>query len=120
MLRTLWKDESGVIVSAELALIMTIGVLAIVVGISEVAVAVNTELNDISNAFGALNQSYAHSGFRAVDNGKTKSYSAGSAFNDGMDDCDNNYSCDIVCGANPNAMEGMMAGGGGGGGGGVD
>ena len=36
MLMKLWDDEAGLIVSAELALVLTIGVLAMVVGLSEV------------------------------------------------------------------------------------
>ena len=59
MLKTFLCDESGFIISSELVLILTIGVLAMIVGLSEVAVAVNTELNDISNAIGSLNQSFA-------------------------------------------------------------
>ena len=47
------------IISAELVLVLTIAVLAMVVGLSEVAVAVNNELNDISNAVGSLNQSFS-------------------------------------------------------------
>ena len=89
------NDESGVIISAELVLVLTIAVLAMVVGLSEVAVAVNTELNDLSNAIGALNQSYAVTGFIAND-GKLKSYIFGSSFRDSVDDCDVNTTCDIV------------------------
>ena len=48
MLRKLFNDESGVIISAELVLVLTIAVLAMVVGLSEVSVAVSTELNDVS------------------------------------------------------------------------
>ena len=50
MLNQLWNDEAGFVISAELVLVLTIAVLAMIVGLSEVAVAVNTELNDISNA----------------------------------------------------------------------
>ncbi|HBL47476.1 MAG TPA: hypothetical protein DDZ90_29240, partial [Planctomycetaceae bacterium] len=64
---------------------------------SEVAVAVNTELNDISNAIGALNQSYAYTGFLG-NGGKTKSFYAGSRFADSVDDCDLNSTCDLVTG----------------------
>lgn len=100
MFQRLWNDESGVVVSAELALILTIAVLAIIVGLSEVAIAINTELNDISNAFGALDQSYFYTGQTAHDRGfgKLKSFIAGSRFHDRVDDCDRNDSCDIVCG----------------------
>ena len=102
MLRKLFNDESGVIISAELALVLTIAVLAMVVGLSEVAVAVNTELNDLSNAIGALNQSYTYTGFlgNGVVGGKVtiKSQVAGSSFNDAADDCDANTTCELVGG----------------------
>ena len=105
MLMNLLNDESGVIISAELALVLTIAVLAMIVGLSEVAVAVNTELNDISNAIGGLNQTYCVTGFAANSNGKMKSFFAGSAFSDGIDDCDTNTTCDIVAGASQWAGE---------------
>jgi Flp pilus assembly pilin Flp len=101
MLNNFINDESGAIVSIEMILIITIAVLALIVGWSEVAKAVNTELNDISNAVGALNQSYAFTGYHAnVQFGGTKNTSvyAGSSWNDTVDDCDLNNSCDLVCG----------------------
>jgi len=94
----LMQDEAGVVISAELVLVLTVAVLAMVVGLSEVAVAVNNELNDISNAFGALDQSYAFTGFKATDGWKAKSAVAGTSFRDRTDDCDTNASCDLVCG----------------------
>ena len=100
MLRKLWNDECGAVISAELVLVLTILVIGVIVGLSEVAVAVNTELNDISNAIGSLDQSFAFTGFRA-DGGignKSKSAVAGSRFTDAHDDCDKNQSCDLVCG----------------------
>lgn len=103
MLSKFWNDESGVIISAELVLVLTIAVLAMIVGLSEVAVAVNTELNDISNAIGALDQSYSYTHFTstkaagAISN--IKSSYAGSRFIDATDDCDANTTCDLVCGA---------------------
>jgi len=98
MLNQLWNDEAGFVISAELVLVLTIAVLAMIVGLSEVAVAVNTELNDISNAIGSLNQSYAYTGF-AGTGGKNKSHYAGSRFNDAVDDCDLNTTCDLVTGS---------------------
>ncbi|QDT96685.1 hypothetical protein [Gimesia aquarii] len=98
MLNQLWNDEAGFVISAELVLVLTIAVLAMIVGLSEVAVAVNTELNDISNAIGALNQSYVYTGFLG-NGGKLKSRYAGSRFNDAVDDCDVNTTCDLVTGA---------------------
>lgn len=105
MLKNFWMDQNGAVVSIELVLIITIAVLALIVGWSEVAVSVNTELNDISNAVGALNQSYAFSGFMATGGGKIKSSYGGSCYIDQVDDCDNNRSCDIVCGIHTSAGE---------------
>jgi Flp pilus assembly pilin Flp len=98
MLRKLYADECGAVISAELALVLTILVLGVIVGLSEVAVAVNTELNDISNAIGALDQSYFFTGFKTTGDLKIKSGVAGSRFTDFHDDCDKNQTCDIVCG----------------------
>ena len=113
MLKSLWNDETGVIISAELVLVLTIAVLSMVVGLSEVAVSINTELNDISNAFGALNQSYAYKVFLSSSNGKLKSLVACGSFTVSLDDCDTNTSCDVVTGINNNSGEGNGNNGGG-------
>lgn len=83
MLIKLYNDEAGFIVSSELILIATIGVLALVVGLSEVSSAVNQELEDVASAFGAVNQSYSFSGL----NGHTGDHE-GSQYRDGEDFCD--------------------------------
>jgi Flp pilus assembly pilin Flp len=104
MLRKLFNDECGAVISAELVLVLTILVIGVIVGLSEVAVAVNTELNDISNAIGALDQSYFYTGFKKNGDAvsfKTTSGTAGSRFTDAHDDCDKNVSCDLVCGPPP-------------------
>lgn len=98
MLRKLFNDECGAVISAELALVLTILVLGVIVGLSEVAVAVNTELNDISNAIGSLDQSYFFTGFKKTSDGKVTSGYAGSRWTDAHDDCDKNLTCDLVCG----------------------
>lgn len=114
MLMKLYRDEHGVIISAELCLVLTIVVIGVIVGLSEVAKAVNTELNDISNAIGALNQSYAFTGFHNCK-GKFTSSVSGSAFFDAVDDCDLNNTCDLVCGVPSRPGEGGGMGGGQGG-----
>lgn len=99
MLTSFINDESGAIVSIEMILIITIAVLALIVGWSEIAKAINTELNDISNAIGALNQSYVFGGFHSGGLGvKDTASVAGSRYVDLLDDCDINTSCDLVCG----------------------
>ena len=79
-----YRDEAGFIVSAELVLVSTITVLALVVGLSEVAFGINAELEDVGAAFGSLNQSFCISG---MSNNKG-SQNSGSQFNDHADLCD--------------------------------
>ena len=98
MLMKLFRDEHGVVISAELALVLTIVVIGVIVGLSEVAVAVNTELNDISNAIGALDQSYGYTGFHHRNGRKAIAFSSGTTYSDQIDDCDLDTSCDLVCG----------------------
>ena len=83
LILSLWKDEAGFIISAELILISTIGVLAMVVGLSEVANSINQELEDVASAFGAVNQSYRYQGL--TGHGGT---SGGTCFEDHVDFCD--------------------------------
>lgn len=89
MLRAIWNDENGAIVSIEMVLIITIAVLSLIVGWSEVAVAINSELDDIGNAVGKLNQTYSFVGFGTLKlDGKPKNTYFGSDFTDAIDDCD--------------------------------
>ncbi len=101
MLKKLFQDESGFIVSAELILIATLLVIGLIVGLSEVQHATVSELNDVADAIGELNQSYFYSGFSsrhffALFNIHATTY--GSGFVDQRDDCDNNQ-CDLACDA---------------------
>ncbi len=83
-----WNDQHGFIVSAELILVATIVVLAMVVGLSEISVNINNELEDVGTAFGSMSQSYSANGL-CGHGGKTE----GSRFNDCPDFCD--YAKDI-------------------------
>ena len=78
-----WNDEAGFVVSAELILIASIAVLAMVVGLSEIAYGINQELEDTASAFGSVNQSFRYSGL--LGHGGS---SAGGSFNDLVDFCD--------------------------------
>ena len=60
----LYNDEAGFIVSAELVLVATIAVLSLVVGLSEVALNINNELEDVGAAFTCVQQSYCFDGAR--------------------------------------------------------
>ena len=84
----LLNDENGFIVSAELVLVLTIGVLAMVVGLHAVSKSITMEMNDIANAFGAIDQSYSYKGLSK----KHHAMVVGSGFHDHADDCD----CTII------------------------
>ena len=96
MLRALWKDQCGAIVSIEMILIITISVLALIVGWSEIANAVNSELDDIGAAVGKFDQSYFYTGFGSTKiDGTLKNRYHGATFTDAPDDCDNGHA--LVC-----------------------
>ena len=102
MVRQLLNDEAGFIISAELVLVATLLVIGLIVGLSEVQHAVVSELNDVADAIGELNQSYSFRGFHKRDfNGAIHAVTYGSNFEDQRDDCDNNQ-CDIACDAPTN------------------
>jgi len=65
----LFDDEVGFVISAELVLIATILVIGLIVGLSEVAHAVNNELNDVGDAYGSVNQSFRYGGVQTSQNG---------------------------------------------------
>lgn len=95
---SLLKDDTGFIISAELVLVATILVLGMIVGLSEVQHAVVTEMNDVADAIGELNQCYYFSGFcKEKANGYgVSAISFGSSFSDQIDECDDNQ-CEIAC-----------------------
>lgn len=124
MAQSLWRDESGFIISAELVLIATILVIGLIVGMSEVQHAVVAELNDVADAIGSANQSYSYSGFTKRDGwgggwgggwgrggwgwgGGVHAYTAGSFFVDVQDACDLNQ-CMLAC--NPPVAEAPKVG----------
>lgn len=83
ILNALINDEAGFIVSAELVLVATIAVLGMVVGLSEIALNVNNELEDVGSAIGAMNQTYCVKGIKGH-----QGYSSGTEFRDNSDFCD--------------------------------
>jgi hypothetical protein len=113
----MFHDEGGFIVSAELVLVATIVVIGMIVGLSEIQHAVVSELNDVADAIGSMNQSFCVSGFSKRDWGGCMVHARtyGSAFFDTFDICDNNQ-CDLAC--DRPISEGPKGWGGGGWGGG--
>ena len=84
------NDETGFIVSAELILVATILVLGLIVGPSELALNITSELEDVASAFGSVNQSFHTNGVHS----EGKACTAGSRYEDDSDTCDSQY--DIV------------------------
>ncbi|MBS0265050.1 MAG: hypothetical protein JSS02_24175 [Planctomycetes bacterium] len=98
MLKKLWMDESGFIVSAELVLVATILVIGMIVGLATVRDAIVTELADVGQAIANVNQSYIY-----TDVTGHSSATAGSIFQDALDFCDavgvtnaNNSRCVLI------------------------
>jgi len=85
MLRTLWKDEAGFVISSELLLIVTIMVIGLIVGMVAVRDAVVQELADVAAAIGALDQSYQYNG---VTNTCSAAGTHGGQMVDDADECD--------------------------------
>lgn len=83
MLKKLWKDEGGATISAELALVATILVIGVVVGLTSVQNAVVGELADVAAAIGSLEQSYSTATYVGHAGGST-----GTLFTDTADHCD--------------------------------
>lgn len=83
LVANLWHDEAGFVISAELILVSTVTVLAMVVGLSEVAYGINQELEDTGSSFGSINQSYRYTGMTGH-----VSDASGSNFRDLVDFCD--------------------------------
>ena len=90
MIKTLWNDEAGVILSAELVLVGTILVVGMIVGLTELSFNVNEELEDIGSAIGGINQTY----YYTLASGH-KGEAVGSTYLDFEDECDN--ACNITC-----------------------
>jgi len=79
------KDDHGFVVSCELVLILTIGVIGLIVGLDSVQNAVVEELADIAAAVGSLNQSYTYSGFSVAPVSGVPITTMGSTFADFKD-----------------------------------
>ncbi len=105
MFRKLWLDEYGFILSSELVLIGTILVIGMITGLTSVRNAVVTELADVADAIGLIDQSYSYGSIQGHH-----AFTDGSEFNDRPDFCDQNEPgapfgnsrCIVICaGVNP-------------------
>ena len=107
MMKKLWNDEVGAIVSAELVLVLTILVIGMIAGLASLRDAVVSELADVAQAIANVNQGYQYGGITAHC-----AATAGSFFRDQQDFCDGGADqaggqqskCVAICG--PAAPEG--------------
>jgi Flp pilus assembly pilin Flp len=83
MMKKLWNDEVGAVVSAELVLVITILGIGMITGLTSLRDGVITELADVGAAIGSVNQSYSIGGALAHS-----SSTAGSIYSDVVDFCD--------------------------------
>ena len=81
MIRKLWNDDAGFIVSSELILVATIVVIGMIVGLTAVRNQAVQELVDVGQAVGSMSQSYAYSGTQQSQ----QSWTDGTAFIDKTD-----------------------------------
>lgn len=59
LLHSLWTDDCGFVVSSELALVSTLGVLGLTTGLAQVGGDVTGELQDVGGAFSSMDQSFS-------------------------------------------------------------
>jgi len=89
-MRKLFNDEAGFVVSAELALIVTLIFTAVAVGVAVARDALVAEYNDISEMIGVVDQTYNVQGLTVPDGngGKAHGSANGMGYNDFGDLCD--------------------------------
>lgn len=61
----LFRDEAGVVVTPEIIIITTVGLLSLIAGWNAVSNALASELGDVANAVASLDQSYSYRGISA-------------------------------------------------------
>ena len=91
LLRKLWNDEAGFIVSAELVFVATILVIAMVVGLVCIRNQVVQELIDVGQAIGNVSQTYAYNGIDARVALHPWAYCSGASYIDVIDYCQDTH-----------------------------
>jgi hypothetical protein len=61
----LLRDENGIVITAEIIIIATVGLLSLIAGWNAVSNALAFELGDIANSVGSLDQSFSYRGLNA-------------------------------------------------------
>ena len=95
------RKQAGFIVTIELLLLATICVIGLIVGMTNVRDSVLSELSDVSESIGGLNQSYSVS---AVSNAAGTAATSGSIFVDAKDSVDLTHPIDTGLGDAKNEL----------------
>lgn len=74
-IKRLWSDEDGLVLSAEVVTVGTLGVLGAVVGLNAASTAVDQELKEFAGAIRSLDQSYGYVGHQSC-----RAWTAGSCY----------------------------------------
>lgn len=112
MLRSLWQDEHGGVISLEIVLVGSILGIGLVTGLASVRDAVITELADIAGSVGSMDQ-----GMSIMGANSASSSTASMSFQDTHDTGDTmtaqaNSQCLVICGSQRAAvLEGNEIGG---------
>lgn len=88
VLQRFWNEDGGFVISTEAIIILTMLICAAVVSWQAVRMSIVTELADIAEAIGALDQSYSFAGFVGH-----AAACHGSTFDDQNDFCDEATAC---------------------------
>ncbi len=75
LLKKFWSDEAGLVMSAELVVLGTVGVLGATVGLSAASTAINDEMVEFGLAIRSLDQSYHVEGHQSC-----RAWTAGSSY----------------------------------------
>ena len=75
LLNNFWRDEAGLVMSAELVMLGTVGILGATVGLSAASTAINDEMVEFSHAIRSLDQSYHIEGHQSC-----RAWSASSSY----------------------------------------
>ena len=100
LVKRLWSDKKGFVVTTELMLVATILVIGLIVGLQGARVAIVTEMADVGEAIGEVSQTYQYSGVQGHH-----ASTNGSAWSDTADTCELgiaaqsgiNSQCVLVC-----------------------
>jgi Flp pilus assembly pilin Flp len=87
LVRRLWADEAGFIISAELCLVATIVVIGLIVGLVTLRNQVVQELIAVGEAIGSINTSYAFCGLQSAHSSTPCAWTGGSWWTDNTHFC---------------------------------